>query len=245
MLAVGACLCILGIALILAPFGFSMTGLCIIAFGVLCGALWLLHRRGAAAKWRNGLLAFAAGGTILLETAMAAIMGIGMADLNTVQRADYAVVLGAQVRGMEPSPVLVSRLNCALRYLAENPDGKVVVSGAQGPDEGISEAEAMRNYLQKHGIAPSRILMEDQAHNTLENLRFSRIVMEADGGDATNFVLITSEYHMARAKFLATALECDVKGMSALTSQWIFEINYTLREVFAFVKAGINLCFGN
>ncbi len=56
---------------------------------------------------------------------------------------DYIVVLGARVFGTEPSPILEYRINTAYDYLMENPETIAIVSGGQGENEDISEAECM------------------------------------------------------------------------------------------------------
>ncbi|WEV41376.1 YdcF family protein [Bifidobacterium sp. ESL0682] len=55
-----------------------------------------------------------------------------------------------------------------------------VVSGGQGADEQISEAEAMKRYLiEERGVPASSILKEDQSTTTFENLRNSKVIMDA------------------------------------------------------------------
>ena len=62
------------------------------------------------------------------------------------------VVLGAGLRGEQVSGLLARRLDAALDYYRENPDVLLVVSGGQGPDEAIPEAEAMARYLAARGV---------------------------------------------------------------------------------------------
>lgn len=60
---------------------------------------------------------------------------------------DYLIVLGAQMKTGGPSKALQYRLDEACRYLDENPGIKVIVSGGQGTDEPVSEAQGMYDYL--------------------------------------------------------------------------------------------------
>ena len=82
------------------------------------------------------------------------------------KQVDYVIVLGAKVNGMNPSLSLKSRINTAARFLKEHEKTIVIVSGGQGPDEDISEAEAMRQGLVAHGIDVERIIIEDKSTNT-------------------------------------------------------------------------------
>lgn len=60
---------------------------------------------------------------------------------------DYLIVLGAQMKTGGPSKALQYRLDEACRYLDENPGIKVIVSGGQGTDEPVSEAQGMYDFL--------------------------------------------------------------------------------------------------
>lgn len=86
---------------------------------------------------------------------------------------DYLVVLGAQMKATGPSKALQYRLDAAYDYLIQNPDTVVIVSGGQGSDEHISEAQGMYEYLVQKGIPAERILKEDRSRNTFQNLTFS------------------------------------------------------------------------
>ena len=67
---------------------------------------------------------------------------------------DYLVVLGAQMWESGPSKALKLRLDAAYEYLMENENTIVIVSGGQGSNEPISEAQGMYDYLVGRGIAP-------------------------------------------------------------------------------------------
>ncbi len=75
--------------------------------------------------------------------------------------ADYLVVLGAGVNGRTPSLSLLNRLTAAEAWLQDNPNGKAILSGGQGPGEDISEAGAMYQWLTEHGIAAERLYKEE------------------------------------------------------------------------------------
>ena len=98
------------------------------------------------------------------------LSGFGMSGSD---QAKYLVVLGAQMKPEGPSKVLQYRLDAALAYLTDHPECQVVVSGGQGADEHISEAQGMYDYLVAHGLETDRILLEDQSVNTVQNLAFS------------------------------------------------------------------------
>ena len=148
--------------------------------------------------------------------------------------ADYVIVLGAKVNGTTPSRSLRYRINSAAAYLQENPRSTVIASGGQGPDENISEADAIASALERQGIDPSRILREDGSTSTEENLEFSLALIESDGGTAeSSVVIVTSDFHMFRALRIAgKAGFVNVSGQTA-PSMWALIPQKHLREALA------------
>ncbi len=143
---------------------------------------------------------------------------------------DYVIVLGAQVKGEEPSPTLEQRINRAAEYMKENPDTLLIASGGQGSDEEISEAECIRRTLmEKHGIAGDRILMEDQSTSTAENLRYS---MEIIGNADASVGVITNGFHEYRAMMFAR--KAGFRELSSVPAKTLLPIgiHYTVREFF-------------
>ena len=148
------------------------------------------------------------------------------------EHCDYVVVLGAMVRDYGPSPSLQDRIDAAYAYLTENPEVIAIVSGGQGPDEPISEAQCMYDALTQMGIPPERIWMEDKATSTWENIRFTLdLVEEMTGIRPTKLGIISSEYHLLRASMFADAAGIQSVGIPARTSVFTQKINHFMREV--------------
>ena len=114
--------------------------------------------------------------------------------------AEYLIVLGARWKSAGPGEVLRRRLDKAVSYLEQNPDTRVIVSGGQGDNEAISEAEGMRGYLLQAGIEESRILVEDASSNTYENLVFSGELLDRENDKV---VIVTNNFHVFRALSIA------------------------------------------
>lgn len=150
---------------------------------------------------------------------------------------DIAIVLGAGLWGDIPTRTLTYRLDTALKYLNDNPKSKVVVTGGQGSDETISEAEAMEIYLVSRGIDKERIIKEDKAKNTEENFRYSREKLDSLGYNQYNSaMIITNSFHMFRSKRLAIKNGFQAYGMPAQSYIYLIP-NYYVREVFAVIKS--------
>lgn len=146
---------------------------------------------------------------------------------------DYLVVLGAQMKTSGPSKALQYRLDEAIRYLEENPDTQVIVSGGQGPDEHISEAQGMYDYLVEKGISSERILMEDQSKNTFQNLTFSEKYLNKEK-DAVG--VVSNNFHVFRAtKIARKAGYQKVYGIAAKGEPFL-QYNNMMREFFGVTK---------
>ena len=236
-LILGLILVVLGLIVTALPYHITMSGLLLIGFGCLC-ILYFLAKKYHWAKWiRMAIPMIAVATALVLAGSMALIAYEGRCEWEKAEVAEYAVVLGAQIHGTSPSRTLRERLNQAVELSQRNQDIVIVVSGGQGSDEIVTEASVMGNYLISQGVDPSRVLMEEESHNTRENLMYSKAIVEKQGIDSGNPVIITSEFHMARAKYIASTLEMDAVGISSQTQTVVLKCNYYLREVFAFVKA--------
>lgn len=93
---------------------------------------------------------------------------------------DYIIILGAGLQGTKPTPLLRGRIDKAVDlWNRQHRHGLFIVSGGQGADEQISEAEAMKRYLvEERGVPGDRIIKEDRSTTTLENLRNSKVIMD-------------------------------------------------------------------
>lgn len=149
---------------------------------------------------------------------------------------DYLIVLGAGLYGDVPSPVLKARLNVASAYLLEHEDVLVIVSGGQGLNEHITEAEAMMKYLKNEEIEADRIMVEDQATSTFENLKYSFEMV--DELKDVKVGIVTNKFHIFRSMMLAQRVGLDAVGFPSEIPPSIVIKSY-LREYFAFFKSFI------
>lgn len=230
----------LGALCIALPFHIAMTGICFLGLSAVCVLLRLVRGKKRERTWRVILLGLTAFCMLTVFGAMLYIDRDGRSDTFENENApEFVVVLGAQVQGDQPSLTLKKRLDLAYTYLTEHPDAEVVVSGGQGPDEQYTEASVMAKYLIARGIGEDRIVREEKASDTRENLAFSRALVESLGIDTSKVLIITSDFHLCRAKFLARKQGMQAYGLASQTWPEILRVNYLLREVFAFVKAAL------
>ncbi len=116
-------------------------------------------------------------GGLAVFAAVCILVFLGAASSNR-PGLDYVIVLGARVKENAVSNSLKKRLDKAVEYAQENPDTILVLSGGRGAGQQESEARVMFDYLVYNGVSPDQLLMEDRSISTVENIAFSRVVIE-------------------------------------------------------------------
>ena len=169
------------------------------------------------------------------------IVGYGIREAE--KDADYLIVLGSQMKADGPSMDYRARLDSAYEYLRDNPDTKVITTGARGDFEPVSEAEGGAAYLMQKGIASDRISMEENRYDTLQNLSNAYDLIVKDGKDPkeTKTVIVSALYHLYRASYIAEKIgygNVSCKGGHGLM---ILLPHYYTREFFALIKEWIVL----
>ena len=144
----------------------------------------------------------------------------------------FVVVLGARVdKGGTPSFSLLLRLRSTLAFLEEHPQATAILSGGQGRDEDMPEGQAMYNWLVDHGVSPDRLVVEGKATNTRQNLELSFGLIRERGYDPSGCTaVVSSSYHLYRAKLLAQQLGVEVSGVAASPGNPFVALNYFIRE---------------
>jgi len=115
--------------------------------------------------------------------------------INTAQPAEHAIVLGMALQNGRPTEDLLSRLDTAQRYLEQNPDATLILTGGNAGEDGRTEAAVMRDLLLERGVSEESLRLEDQAKTTKENFRNTARMIDP----TQPVVLISSNYHMDRA----------------------------------------------
>ncbi len=152
---------------------------------------------------------------------------------------DSVLVLGCGIRGETILPLLQDRLDKCVEYHRKNPTAIIIVSGGQGRNEDIPEAEAMKRYLVGHGVDENRILEENKSRDTEENMLFSKRMLDNHFRKMNKCcyttVCITSNYHAYRGRQLATSAGFCATNYNA-GIRWYLAPSAYFREVLSVCK---------
>lgn len=159
--------------------------------------------------------------------------------LTHIQQEEEAVVLvfGCRTYGMVPGQTLKGRLDKALNILEDNTAAVCIVSGGRGSNETVAEAVAMKNYLAGRGINRERIFIEDKSHNTAENLKYIKQLLDANELNDRNIICVSSIYHLPRIRMMAERNNISVTTVPSDIHNVFFTFSDTVREYMAWVKA--------
>lgn len=165
---------------------------------------------------------------ILVESMMIYTM-FGFKEAKDIEKLDYVIVLGAGLNGYKVGKTLQARLDEAIKYYNLNKDTNIIVSGGLGKGAVTTEADAMKKYLISQGVDESKIIEEDKATTTLENLVFSKDILEKRNDEDEKVLIVTSDFHLTRAMLIGDILGLDNEGLASTTTMGV-RINYLIRE---------------
>lgn len=127
---------------------------------------------------------------------------------------DAIVLLGVELgEGDQPTQEMSLRVQAAKEALLRFPGVPVIVCGGVMPGHKLAEADVLAELLMESGVRPSRILLEHQSQNTMENFRFAARLL--GGAKGRRVLVVTSDYHMMRARMTARRLGFCADGCAA------------------------------
>ncbi|MGL5822772.1 MAG: YdcF family protein [Sarcina sp.] len=155
---------------------------------------------------------------------------------------NYIIVLGGGIHGTEPGEILKGRLNVALAYLNEHKNTKVICSGGQNYDEIVPESVAMSDYLMQNGISENRILQDNKSKSTIENLEYSKAILEKENAAKDPIFVVTSSFNILRAQMIAKDFDLNAKFLGS-NSKFRYNLNDSIREFGGIVDNAVELLF--
>ncbi|MGY3765977.1 YdcF family protein [Vagococcus vulneris] len=140
---------------------------------------------------------------------------------------DYIIILGAGlIDGERVTPLLASRIQAGLslyhKQVAQiNHHPTIILSGGQGENEKISEAQAMMNYLTEKNELLKTVYLEEKSKNTQQNIEYSKLIISKNDNiknvNELCIVLASNNYHVLRAGKLAAEQGLVARAVGAKT----------------------------
>ena len=149
------------------------------------------------------------GGAIALVLVVNVAVLLG-GRVGRVEAPECVLVLGAGVRpDGSPSPVLRDRLEEALALYESGRGDRILVSGDHRAAN-YDEPNAMRKWLEAHGVPAERIFMDHAGLDTYSSVWRAKNVF-----GVSRAVVVTQRFHLPRALWLARSLGMEAEGAEA------------------------------
>ena len=163
---------------------------------------------------------------------------INVEDTCELEDVDCIIVLGAAVKnGNTPSRMLSDRLDKSLEVYKTGCTSKILVSGDHG-DKYYNEVGVMKNYLIDEGVESSNIFMDHAGFSTYDTMYRAKNIFKAK-----KVVIVTQQYHLYRALYIAEKLGIEAYGVSALDVRYAGQTKRDIREFLAIDKDFVKVIF--
>lgn len=148
---------------------------------------------------------------------------------NDVPKADAILVLGAYVfPSGTVSTMLNDRLTVGYELYEQGKAPKLLVSGDHGQKD-YDEVNSMKNFLKDKGVPSQNVFMDHAGFSTYESMYRARDIFKAQ-----KIIIVTQEYHLKRAVFVARALGLEAYGVASDKRDYgQAMVMYNLREIAA------------
>ena len=146
------------------------------------------------------------------------------AELSVV---DCAVILGAGVRNGKPTAMLRDRLLVGIELYKSGAAKKLIMSGDHGNTD-YDEVNTMKSFAVENGVPDSDIFMDHAGFSTYETVYRAKEIFEAD-----SVIIVSQEYHLYRALYIAEKLGVKAVGVSADLTTYRGQTKRALREILA------------
>jgi SanA protein len=129
-------------------------------------------------------------------------------DIDNVPKADTVLVLGAYVfPDGTTSSMLTDRLTVGYELYQNGNAPKILVSGDHGQKD-YDEVNAMKSFLKDKGVPGQDVFMDHAGFSTYESLYRARDIFKVK-----SVIIVTQEYHLMRAVFVARSLGLEAYGV--------------------------------
>lgn len=152
-------------------------------------------------------------------------------EAAALEDVDCILVLGCLVRANgNPSGMLHDRLTMGVELYNLGAAPKLLMSGDHGRTD-YDEVDAMKQFAVDEGIASEDVFMDHAGFSTYESIYRAKEIFQAD-----KIVIVTQEYHLYRALYIANRLGIEAYGVSSDYRAYAGQSMRDAREVLARIK---------
>lgn len=127
--------------------------------------------------------------------------------VENAEPAPLAIVFGAGLgQKGQPSPLLAARVETAVALYRAGKVQRVLLSGSTEPHH--NETRAMRRLAEASGLPAPALLLDPEGLSTFDTCLRAQEVY-----GATRVILVTQQFHMPRALFIANSLGLNASGV--------------------------------
>lgn len=150
------------------------------------------------------------------------------ADAAALTDMDCILVLGCGVRDDgTPSHMLEDRLRRGVELYKAGAASKILMSGDHGR-AGYDEVNTMKQYAIDAGVPSQDIFMDHAGFSTYESMYRATDIFCAE-----KILIVSQEYHLHRAIYLARALGLEAYGVAADYRTYSGQLYRDIREILA------------
>jgi len=152
-------------------------------------------------------------------------------DISNLEKAECVLVLGAKVYGDESlSPILKDRVNYAIAIYEAGKADKILFTGDHGQTD-YDEVNAMMDYAINQSVPKEDIFLDHAGFSTYESIYRARDIFLV-----SNVIIVTQDFHISRAVYIARSLGLNAYGVNADPRKYANEKSDAFRESLARVK---------
>jgi len=158
-------------------------------------------------------------------------------EASKLENIDCILVLGAGIWGNKPSPMLEDRLLQAISLYKKNVSAKIIMSGDHGREE-YDEVNIMKDFAIEKGVPSENIFMDHAGFSSYESIYRAKEIFQAK-----KIVIVTQEYHLYRAIYIANQLDIESYGVGADPRKYVGAAYREIREILARNKDFVQCIF--
>ena len=148
---------------------------------------------------------------------------------------DAVMVLGGGIEETgEPTDALADRLTVGER-VSRQLNAPMLLTGDGGRFRAV-EIPAMSKWLLDRGVAPDRLVIDDEGYRTYESCRRA-----VEMYHLKKIVIVTQRFHLGRALYLCRSFGLEAYGVSATLHPYKKDVWFVTRDILASVKAWLDI----